>query len=84
VIANGYVAQQTDAYLALVQAERWNDPSRYSKAWLRSNLAVRSDRPTLQLHSIFKDGPWDLIPAGSGSGAFNDLTAYLSTFSRVT
>lgn len=48
-------AGRTTDFLATARADQWNNDSRYGKAWLRANLAIRCERdPAVHLAGLFE------------------------------
>jgi hypothetical protein len=78
--ANAIIGQHIDHFLATVGADGWGNVSRYGKAWLRTNLAVRCARdPFVPLGHVFsKDALSDLIPIGDPS--FKPMSDLLKRF----
>jgi hypothetical protein len=78
--ADAHIAASVDQFMATIGADRWNDESRYGKAWLRSNLAARcASDPFVPLGHVFeKPKHADLIPIDHM--CFDQITEFLRTF----
>jgi hypothetical protein len=58
------IGTDVDHFLSTIHADRWKSETRFNKAWLRTNLAVRCERdPFVALGHIFSDNHhYGLIP----------------------
>jgi hypothetical protein len=76
--ADRNTANHVDEFMALIHAERWNNESRFGKAWLRTILAARCERdPFIPLGSIFSEQRYQhLIPVNHPS--FNKISNLLN------
>jgi hypothetical protein len=76
--ADKTIGGHVQTFLAMVKAEAWPSPSRYGKAWLRSNLAVRCEvDPFVPLGKVFREKRHEaLIPVTDKS--FNQIATFLS------
>jgi hypothetical protein len=74
------VGTNVDSFLALVGADDWKDAARYSKAWLRSNLAVRcSADPFVALGHVFEHAKnHHLIPVNHKS--LDQIAKFLASY----
>jgi hypothetical protein len=65
--------------LAMAGGDSWG-PSRYGKAWLRSNLAIRCEDPFVTLRTIFAKKRYrKLIPIRGNAPLTSALLIYLTT-----
>jgi hypothetical protein len=80
--ADKVVGAHVDSFLALLGGDQWPSPSRFGKAWLRSNLAGRCDvDPFVPLGRVFNEKKHEnLIPLGDAS--FDRIVAVLSGIAR--
>ena len=71
--SNRQIGNHVDTFLDLIHAANWANESRHGKAWLRTNLAARSDRdPFVALGDVFNDPRYQpLIPVDHPS--FNPI-----------
>jgi hypothetical protein len=78
--ADQRIGRNVDAFLDLIGADRWNNDSRYGKAWLRTNLAARCERdPFVPLGRVFDEpANQSLIPLGHPS--FDKIKTVLAKF----
>ncbi len=78
--ADKTIGKDVDTFMALIGAEKWNNDSRFGKAWLRTNLAVRCVvDPFVALGKVFdEDKHHQLIPVNHSS--FKDIADFLITF----
>jgi hypothetical protein len=81
--ADKAVGAHVDCFLALLAADKWPSPSRFGKAWLRSNLAGRcSVDPFIPLGKVFNEQRHDnLIPLGDA--CFKRIVDVLSGIGRA-
>ncbi|MEH2546363.1 hypothetical protein V1283_003008 [Bradyrhizobium sp. AZCC 2262] len=72
--------EKTDHYLATVLADKWRSESRFGKAWLRANLAVRcASDPFIPLGKVFREPKhYHLVPVAHNS--FKPIADYLTDF----
>lgn len=73
------IAGHVDTFLDLVHAERWQSQTRWDKAWLRSNLAVRHKKPFIELMDVFKEEE-DRRPISFNHQSLDWLGQFLSQF----
>jgi hypothetical protein len=73
-------ASDVDTFMGLIHADRWNNESRYAKAWLRTNVAARSLRdPCVAIGHLFSDPRYHyLVPMNHPS--LNDIIGFLRGF----
>jgi hypothetical protein len=72
--------EYVDTFMGLIAAERWQNDSRFGKAWLRVNLAARCERdPFVPLRVVFRQYR-PLIPATDAS--FDRIADVLAGFDR--
>jgi hypothetical protein len=77
--ADKTAGKDVDDFMAVCRAERWTD-SRFGKAWLRTNLAIRCERdPFIPLGVVFEEvRNHHLIPVEHAS--FKQIANFLSSF----
>jgi hypothetical protein len=77
--ADRTAASRIDDLLALCGADKWTN-SRWGKAWLRANLAIRCEQdPFVALGHVFSDARYQhLIPVDHPS--LNQIAAFLGSF----
>jgi hypothetical protein len=79
--AHAKSATHVDAFLDLAHWATWTSESRRGKAWLRSNLAIRSRDPFVQLGSVFEEPKYrPLIPISRDVESFKRIADVLATF----
>jgi len=77
--ADAASARHVEAFLAMAGADKWPSKSRWFKAWLRANLAIRCSDPGETLARVFSENKHSgLIPMDDG--AFKKLVDALKTF----
>jgi hypothetical protein len=78
--ADGTIGNNVTTFMALIGADRWNNESRFAKAWLRTNLAARCETdPFVALGHVFSDPKYQgLIPVSDSS--FKQIHDFLTGF----
>jgi len=73
------IASHVDDFMSLISAEKWNDESRFGKAWLRVDLAARcKNDPFVPLGVVFTERRHDeLIPLHKHV-SFNEIAKVIS------
>jgi len=78
-IRDAGIGSNVDHFLALIGANRWHSQSRYWKAWLRINLAVRCDHdPFVPLGKAISE-PRNRYLIDFTHGSLDDISSYISS-----